>query len=149
MSIKKIVSYNGYKGAFEVGEPIRGKLSKDKFDGVNKGRLKVPKGKGSRMGVSTNLGTKVNRRKRAIRLDPNVMEDVSPKGSDKGDWVGVKVGDAWEESEEVMFNEFFLRDPEFLTAIVYDGILMRVMVDSIGASRDVEEVGEEVCYRYL
>jgi len=149
MSVKKIISYNGYKGTFEVGEPIGGKLSKDKFDGVNKGRLKVPKGEGSGIGVSTNLGTKVNRRKRAIRLDPNVMEDISLKGSDEEDWVGVEVRDAWEESEEVMFNEFFLRDPEFLTVIIYNGILIRVTVDSVGASRGVEEVGKEVCYRYL
>jgi len=58
MSIKKIVSYNGYKGIFEVDEPIGGKLSKNKLDRVDKGRLEVTKGKGSRMGVSVDgVGT--------------------------------------------------------------------------------------------
>jgi len=75
-------------------KPIRWELSKDKFDGVDKGRLKVTEGEGSRMGVSTNLGTKVNRRKRAIRLDPDIMEDVGMEWGDKGDRVSLKVGDA-------------------------------------------------------
>jgi len=99
------------------------------------------------MGVSTNLGTKVNRRKRAIRLDPNVMEDISLEGSNEGDWVGVKVGDAWKEAKEVMFDEFFLRDPKFLTSVIYNSVLMRVAVDSKGAGRGVEEVWEEVGYQ--
>ena len=97
--------------------------------------------------MSTNLGTKVNRRKRAVRLDPNIIEDVSTEGGDKGDQIGVEVGDAWKESEEVMFNKFFLRDPEFLTTVVDDGVLMGVVVNGEGTGGGVEEIGEEVSYR--
>jgi len=59
------------------------------------------------MGMSANLGTKVNRRKRAVRLDPNVVKDVSPERGDERDRVVVKVVDAREETEEVPFNKFF------------------------------------------
>jgi len=48
------------------------------------------------MGVSTNCGTKINRRKRAVRLDPNVVKDVSPKRGDERNGVGLKIGDAGE-----------------------------------------------------
>ena len=48
------------------------------------------------MGVSTNLGTKVNRRKRAVRMDPDVMEDVSTKWGNEGDGVSFKIRDARE-----------------------------------------------------
>jgi len=96
------------------------------------------------MGVSTNLGTKVNRRKRAIRLSPNIMKDVSPEGGDEGDGVVVEINDAREGAKEVLFNVFFLRDPEFLAAVVDDSVLMRVLVGSIGASRSGEEIREEV-----
>jgi len=99
------------------------------------------------VGVSTNLGTKVNRRKRAIRLDPNVMEDISTEGSDKGDRIGIKVRDAWKESEEVTFNEFFLWDPKLFATVVDNCVLVRMMVNGVGASGGVEKVGEEVGYR--
>ena len=46
--------------------------------------------------MPANLGTKVNMRKRAVRVDPDIVEDVSPEGSNKGDWVGLEVGDMWE-----------------------------------------------------
>ena len=130
-------------------KPIRRELSKNKLDRVDKGRLEVAKGEGSRMGVSTNLGTKVNRGKRAVRLDPNIMEDVSPEGSNERDQVGVEVGDVWEETEEVLFDKFFLRDPKFLTAVIYNGVLIRVIVNGEGAGRSSKEVGKEVSYRYL
>jgi len=132
-----------------VLKPIRRELSKNKLDRVDKGRLEVAKGEGSRMGVSTNLGTKVNRGKRAVRLDPNIMEDVSPEGSNERDQVGVEVGDVWEETEEVLFDKFFLRDPKFLTAVIYNGVLIRVIVNGEGAGRSSKEVGKEVSYRYL
>ena len=48
------------------------------------------------MGVSTNLGTKVNRRKRAVRTDPDVMEDVGAEWGDKGNGVGFEIRDARE-----------------------------------------------------
>jgi len=59
------------------------------------------------MGMSANLGTKVNRRKRAVRLDPNVVKDVGPKRGDEGDRVVVKVIDVRKEMEEVPFYKFF------------------------------------------
>jgi len=132
-----------------VLEPVRRELSEYKFDGVNKGRLEVTKGEGSQMGVSTNLGTKVNRRKRAIRLDPNVMENVSAEWGDKGDRVVIKVNDARKRVEEVLFDKLFLRYPKFLAAVVDGGVLIGVLVDSESTGRSVEEIGEEISYRYF
>jgi len=125
-----------------VLEPIRGELSEYKFDGVDKGRLKVTEGKGRGMGVSANLGTKVNRRKRAVRFDPNVVENVSPKRGDKGDRVVVKVVDTRKKAKEVTCYEFFLWYPEFLSAVVDNSVLMGMAVDGEGAGRGVEEIGE-------
>jgi len=59
------------------------------------------------MGMSANLGTKVNRRKRAVRLDPNVVKDVGPERGDEKDGVVVKVVDAREETEKITLNKFF------------------------------------------
>ena len=101
------------------------------------------------MGVSANLGTKVNRRKRAVRLDPNVVENVSLKRGDKGDGVVVKVVDARKEAKEVTCYEFFLWYPEFLSAVVDNSVLMGMVVDGEGAGRSMEEIGEKVDYRYL
>ena len=99
--------------------------------------------------MSANLGTKVNRRKRAVRLDPNVVKNVGPERGDKRDGVVMKIVDTREETKEVTCYEFFLRDPELLTTVVDNGVLMGVTVDGEGASGSVEEIGEEVFYRYL
>jgi len=101
------------------------------------------------MGVPADLGTKINTRKRAIRIDPDVMEDVGAEWGNKRDWVSLKVRDARNEAEEVTFNEFLLWDPELFSAVVDDCILVRVMVDNVSASGGMEEVGEEVFYRYF
>jgi len=101
------------------------------------------------MGMSANLGTKVNRRKRAVRFDPDIMEDVGVEWGDKGDGVVVKVDDARKGVKEVLFDKFFLGYPEFLTTVVDDGVLVRVLVNSKGTGRGVEEVWEEVRYRLL
>ena len=77
-------------------EPIRGKLSEDKFDRVDKRQLEIAEREGGRMGVSTNLGTKVNRRKRAVGTDPNIVEDVGPERSDERDQVSLKIRDTGE-----------------------------------------------------
>jgi len=127
-----------------VLEPIRRELSEYKFDGVDKGRLKVTEGEGRRMGVSANLGTKVNRRKRAVRFDPNVVENVSPKRGDKGDGVVVKVVDVRKEAKEVTCYKFFLWYPEFLSAVVDNSVLMGVTVDGVGASGGGEKVRKKV-----
>ena len=57
--------------------------------------------------MSANLGTKVNRRKRAVRLSPNVVEDVGLKWGNEGDWVVIKIDNTREEMEEVALNKFF------------------------------------------
>jgi len=94
--------------------------------------------------VSANLGTKVNRRKRAVRLDPNVMKNIGTEWSDKGDGVVVKVNDARKKTEEVALNKFFRWNPEFLTVVINNLILVWVAVDSKGASGGSEEIGEEI-----
>ena len=96
------------------------------------------------MGMSANLGTKVNRRKRAVRLDPNVVENIGPERGDKRDWVVVKVVDARKETKEVTCYKLLLWDPEFLTMIVDDGVLMGMAVNGVGTSRGSKEVREEV-----
>jgi len=48
-----------------------------------------------------------------------------------------------------MLNKFFGWDPELLTMVINDLVLVRVMFDGVSAGRSVEEVGEEVSYRYL
>jgi len=94
------------------------------------------------MGMSANLGTKVNRRKRAVRLDPNVVKDIGPERGDKRDGVVVKVVDAREETEKVLFYKFFRWYPKLLTMVVNDLVLVRVTVNGVSAGRGVEEIGE-------
>ena len=90
------------------------------------------------MGVSANLGTKVNRRKRAVRFDPNVVENVGPEGGDKRDRMAVKIVDARKKAKEITCYKFLLWDPKFLTAVVDDGVLIGVTVDGEGAGGSVE-----------
>jgi len=59
------------------------------------------------VGVSANFGTKVNRRKRAVRLDPNVVKDVCPEWGDKGNRMVIEISDAREETKEILFYKFF------------------------------------------
>jgi len=101
------------------------------------------------MGVPADFGAKINIRKRAVRIDPDVMEDISTKWGNKRDWVSLKVGDVGNKPEEITLNEFFQRNPEFLTTVVNDLVLVRVAVNSEGAGGGMEEIGEEVFYRYL
>jgi len=99
--------------------------------------------------VLANLGTKVNRRKRAVRLDPNVVKDIGPEWGDKGNRMVIKISDTRKGAEEVPFNELLLRYPKFLTAVVDNSVLVGVSVDGVGTGRGVEEIGEEIGYRYL
>jgi len=90
------------------------------------------------MGMSANLGTKVNRRKRAVRLDPNIVKNVSLKRGDKRNGVVMEIVDMRKEAKEVTFYKFFLWDPKFLTTVVDNGVLMGVMVDGEGTNGSVE-----------
>jgi len=101
------------------------------------------------MGVSADFGTKINTRKRAVRIDPDIMKDVGTKWGNKRDWVSLEVRDMGDEAEEVTFDEFFLGDPELFSAIVDDCVLMQVSVNSESAGGGVEKVGEEVFYWYF
>ena len=53
------------------------------------------------------------------------------------------------ETKEVACNKFFQWYPKLLTAVVNDLVLVGVSVDSVGTGWGVEEIGEEVSYRYL
>jgi len=99
--------------------------------------------------VSANFGAKINRRKRAVRLDPNVVENVGPERGDKRDGVIVKIVDAGKEAKEITCYKFLLGDPEFLTTVVDNGILMGMAVNGEGAGGGMKEIGEKVGYRYL
>jgi len=99
--------------------------------------------------VSANLGAKINMRKRAVRVDPDVMKDVGVKWGYERDWVSLEVRDTGDNTEEVLFDELFLWDPELFSAIVDDCVLMWVSVNGEGAGGGVEEIGEEVGYWYL
>ena len=59
------------------------------------------------MGVSTNLGTKVNRRKRAVRTNPNVVKNVCLERGDKGNQMVIEIDNMREKTEEVALNKFF------------------------------------------
>jgi len=101
------------------------------------------------MGVPADLGAKINIRKRAIRIDPDVMEDISMEWGNKRDWVSLKVGDIGDETEEIVFDEFFLGNPKLFSTVVNNSVLVGMSVDSEGTDRGVEEVGEEIGYRLL
>jgi len=96
------------------------------------------------MGVSANLGTKVNRRKRAIRLGPNIVEDVGPKQGDEGDGVVIKIDDMGDKAKEILLYKLFGWYPKFLSAVVDDLVLVQVSVDGKGTGGGSEEVRKEV-----
>jgi len=99
------------------------------------------------MGVSADLGAKINTRKRAVRIDPDVMKDVGAKWGYERDWVSLEVRDTGNETERITFDELFLGDPELFSSVVDDCVLMGVSVDGKGTGRGVKEIGEEVFYR--
>ena len=94
--------------------------------------------------MTPDLGAKVNGREDGGSVYPDVVEDVGTEWSDKGKGMGVKVGDAGDIAKEVAVNELFLWNPKFLTAVVDNGVLMRVPVSDEGTSGGGEEVREDV-----
>ena len=96
------------------------------------------------MGVAPNLGAKVYGWEDGGGVDPHVMEDVGAEWGNEGKGMGVEVWDAGDVPEEVSFNKLLLGDPKFLAAVVDDGVLVWVAVDSEGAGGGGEEVREDV-----
>ena len=96
------------------------------------------------MGVVPDFGAKVDGGEDGGGVHPDVVEDVGAEWGDEGKGMGVEIGDAGEIAEEVPINKLLLQDPEFLTAVVDDCILVRMAVDGEGTSRGGEEVGKDV-----
>jgi len=101
------------------------------------------------MGVLADLGAKVNMRKRAVRIDPDIVEDVGTEWGNKRDQVSLKIGDTGNKTKKVALDKFLLRNPKLFSVVVDDCVLVRVAVDDVSISRGMEEVGEEVLYRYF
>jgi len=101
------------------------------------------------MGVSTNLGTNVNRRKTTNSVDVNVMVDVRMERGDKEDRISLKIGDMGEKAKEVSFYVLFLWNPVFFSTVIDDGILVWVMFNSKSTGGGMEEIREEVGYQLL
>jgi len=51
--------------------------------------------------------------------------------------------------KKVTFDKFLLGDPELFSAVVNNRVLMRVTVNNVSIGGGMEEVGEEVGYRYF
>jgi hypothetical protein len=60
VAIKEVVGGKGNKGSFEVSEPGGGKLSKKKFNRVDKRRLNITEREMKGWGVPANFGTEVD-----------------------------------------------------------------------------------------
>ena len=101
------------------------------------------------MGVSTNLGTNVNRRKMTNSVNVDIMVNVHVKRGNEGNWVGFKIGNVWEKAKEVSFYVLFLWNPILFSVVVDNGILVWVTINSESTSGGFEEIGKEVGYRYL
>jgi len=101
------------------------------------------------MGVSANLGAKINIRKRAVRIDPNVVEDVGTEWGNKRDRMSLKIGDTGNKTKKIALDKFLLRNPKLFSTVVDDCVLVQVAVNDVSTSRGMEEFGEEVLYRYF
>ena len=58
--------------------------------------------------MAPDFGTEVNGGKDSSSIHPDIVEDISMEGSNEGEWVIVKVGDAGDVAEEVALDEFLL-----------------------------------------
>jgi len=122
-------------------------LGENEFDGVNERRLKITEGERGQMGVSTNLGTNVNRRKMTNSVNVDVMVNVCAERGNKGNRVSFKIGNAWEKAKEVSFYVLFLWNPILFSTVVDNSVLVWVAINSKSTSRGVEEMREKVGYR--
>ena len=96
------------------------------------------------MGVAPDFSAEIDGREDSRGVYPDVVEDVSAEGSDKGKGMGIKIRDAGDIAKEVPFDELLLRDPKFLTVVVDDGVLVWVPVGNKGAGRCGKEVGKDI-----
>ena len=94
--------------------------------------------------MAPNLGAEVDGWEDGSGVYPDVMEDVGAEWSDEMKGMGFKIKDARDVAKEVPINEFFLWDPEFLAAVVDDGVLVWVAVDGKSTGRGGKEVGKDV-----
>ena len=122
-------------------------MGEKEFDGVNERRLEITEGKRGRMGVSTNLGTNVNRRKMTNSMYVDVMVNVCAKRGNEGNRVSFKIGNTWEKAKEVPFYVLFLWNPILFSTVVDNSVLVWVTINSESTSRGVEEMREKVGYR--
>ena len=96
------------------------------------------------MGVAPDLGAEIDGWEDGRGVYPDVVKDVGVEGSDKGERIGVKVGNAGDVAKEVAVDQFLLWYPKLLTTVVNDCVLVRVAVDGEGAGGGGKEVGEDV-----
>jgi len=59
------------------------------------------------MRVAPYFGTKVNRWEQAVRLSPDIIENVSMEWGDKGHGVVVKVDDMRDKVKEITLDKLF------------------------------------------
>ena len=86
------------------------------------------------MRVVPDLGAKIDGGEDGSSIYPDIVEDIGAEGSDKGKRMGVEVWDVGDVAKEVAFDELLLGDPKFLTAVIDDGVLVRVAIGDEGAS---------------
>jgi len=99
------------------------------------------------MGVSTNLGTNVNRRKMTNSVNVDVMVNVCAERGNEGNRVSFKIGNTWEKVKEVSFYILFLWNPILFSAVVDNGVLVWVVINSKSTSGGVEKMREKISYR--
>jgi len=99
------------------------------------------------MGVSTNLGTNINRRKMTNRVNVDIMVNVRAKRGNKGNRVSFKIRKVWEKAKEVSFYILFLWNPILFSAVVDNSVLVWVTINSESTSGGIEEMREKVSYR--
>ena len=97
------------------------------------------------MGVAPDLGAEVYSGEDGGGVDPHVVEDVSAEWGDERKGMSVEVWDAGDIAKEVALDELLLGNPEFLSAVVDNRVLMGVAVDGESAGRGGEKIRKNFC----
>jgi len=123
-----------------VSEPKGREAGENKLNRVQKGGLDVTEREVGGPRVLAYFGTDVDWGKGAVGVD---VDGVMGVGAEGGDEVrrcgGVKVLGPGDMIEELAVDEFLRREPDVLTLLVVDHVLMRVSV-----GREARRGGEEV-----